>query len=341
MKLIWYLFVKIYVRLGFAFYFKKIHLVGIENIPKKRAILFVSNHQNALIDPLLIGAFTPRELHFLTRADIFEKPLIRALLSTVNMLPIYRMGDGMNSLQKNEKIFKECYTILGKNGTVLIFPEGNHNIKRRVRVLSKGFTRIVFGALENNPELEIDIVPIGINYTNAKKYASSVSIWFGKPIAVNPYYTENETNGASTDLKNTVREAMKKLVSHIENQEDHDQIVKSFREEEFLFPERVNQKLNSKKDLEPLDHKVDNAFNFLTPIVKFNSLFPLLIWKYVYPKISEQEFIATFRYTIGITFFPIFYLLQSWFVYLLLGSNYALTYLLFSFLSVFLFTKSK
>ena len=62
MKILWYLFVKIYVRTGFAFYFKKINLVGIENIPKKRAILFVSNHQNALIDPLLIGAITPREL---------------------------------------------------------------------------------------------------------------------------------------------------------------------------------------------------------------------------------------------------------------------------------------
>lgn len=341
MKLIWYLFVKMYVRLGFAFYFKKIGLVGIENIPKKKAILFVSNHQNALIDPLLIGAVTPRELNFLTRADIFRKPLIKALLSTVNMLPIYRMGDGMNSLQKNEEIFQKCYDILGKNGTVLIFPEGNHNIQKRVRILSKGFTRIVFGALEKHPDLEIAVVPIGINYTNAKKYASSVSLWFGKPISVNEFTVAKEFNEASTDLKNTVREALKKLVTHIDNQEDHDQIIKSFREEEFLFPERVNEKLKGKSELQPLPQELDNPFNFLTPIVKINSFFPLLIWKYVYSKIAEEEFIATFRYTIGITIFPIFYLLQSLLVYLVLGSGYAFTYLISSFLSVYLFTKSK
>lgn len=341
MKLIWYLFVKIYVRTGFAFYFKKIRLVGIKNIPKKKAILFVSNHQNALIDPLLIGAVTPRELNFLTRADIFDKPVIRALLSTVNMLPIYRMGDGMNSLHKNEKIFNKCYDILGKNGTVLIFPEGNHNIKKRVRVLSKGFTRIVFGALEKKPELEVVVVPIGINYTNAKKYASSVSIWFGKPISVNDYYDTKDKNGASTDLKNTVTEAMKELVTHIENHEEHDEIIKSFKEEEFLYPEIVNQKLKREKDLKPLEQEADNSFNFLTPIVKINSFFPLLVWKYVYPKIREEEFIATFRYTIGITLFPVFYVFQTWLVYLLLGSNYAFTYLICSFLSVYLFTKSK
>ena len=341
MKILWYLFVKIYVRTGFAFYFKKINLVGIENIPKKRAILFVSNHQNALIDPLLIGATTPRELNFLTRADIFNKPLVKALLSSVNMLPIYRMGDGMNSLHKNEEIFQKCYDILGKNGTVLIFPEGNHNIKKRVRILSKGFTRIVFGALENNPDLELVVVPIGINYTNAKKYASSVSIHFGRPISVNEFYGSKEINEASTELKHSVREAMKKLVTHIENLEDHDQIIKTFREDEFLFPEMVNQKLNSKKDLVPIQEEAVKPFNFLTPIVKVNSFFPLLIWKYVSPKIREDEFIATFRYTIGITIFPIFYLFQSWLVYLFLGSSYAFTYLLISFLSVYLFTKSK
>lgn len=341
MKLIWYLFVKMYVRMGFAFYFKKIHLVGIENIPKKKAILFVANHQNALIDPLLLGAFTPRELNFLTRADVFNKPLIRLLLSTVNMLPIYRMGDGLTSLHKNEEIFQKCYRILGKKGTILIFPEGSHNIKRRVRVLSKGFTRIVFGAMERHPEIEIVVLPVGINYSNAKKYASSVSIWFGQPISVNKFKLEKEGNGASTDLKNEVSEAMKKLVTHIDDHEEHDEIVKSFHEEDFLHPEKVNERLAGKNDLSPPLKQKNTSFNFLTPIVKTNSFLPLLIWKYLQPKINEEEFIATYRFSVGITAFPVFYLFQSWLVYWFMGSTYALIYLALSLLSVYLFTKSK
>ena len=341
MKLIWYLFVKMYVRLGFAFYFKKIRLVGVENIPKKKAILFVANHQNALIDPLLIGAFTPRELNFLTRADVFNKRLIRLLLSTVNMLPIYRMGDGLTSLYKNEEIFQKCYRILGKKGTILIFPEGSHNIKRRVRVLSKGFTRIVFGAMERHPDIEIVVMPIGINYSNAKKYASSVSICFGQPISVNKFKPEKDTNGASTELKNEVSEALKKLVTHIESLEEHDEIVRSFHEEDFLHPEKVNEQLSGKNALPPPLKEKKPSFNFLTPIVKTNSFFPLFIWKYLYPKIKEEEFIATYRFSLGITLFPLFYLFQSGLVYALLGSTYALLYLVLSVLSVYLFTKSK
>ena len=112
MKKLWYLFVKIYMRAGFAFYFKKILISGKENIPRNKAILFVANHQNALIDPLLIGATTPRELNFLTRADVFNKPLVKRLLSTVNMLPIYRIRDGITSLSRNEEVFEKCYLFI-------------------------------------------------------------------------------------------------------------------------------------------------------------------------------------------------------------------------------------
>ena len=201
MKKIWYLFVKYYMRLGFAFYFKKILISGADQVPRNKAILFVSNHQNALIDPLLIGAVSPRELNFLTRADVFNKPLIKALLSSVNMLPIYRIKDGITGLSRNEEVFQKCYKILNNKGTVLIFPEGNHNIQRRLRVLSKGFTRIILGALEANPDLEIVVVPIGINYTNAKKFASSVHLVFGEAIPVHDEHKDNALNGASSTLK--------------------------------------------------------------------------------------------------------------------------------------------
>ena len=341
MKYIWYLFVKMYVRLGFAFYFKKIDLVGLKNIPRKQAVLFVANHQNALIDPLLIGALTPRELNFLTRADVFNKPFIKALLSTVNMLPIYRIRDGLNSLSKNEEVFKKCYHILGRNGTVLIFPEGNHNIQRRIRILSKGFTRIVFGSLEKHPEKEILVVPVGINYSNAKKYASSVRIIFGKPISVQEHRNGKEMNEASTSLKNEVRDSLKKLVTHIEDHEQHDEIIKYFAEEEFLYPENVNAKLLNIDNLKKQGPQKKETFNFLTPLVKANSILPLLLWKYLSPKIEEEEFIATYKFSMGITVFPSFYLLQSWIVYSLMGSLYGFTYLSLSFLSIYLFTKSR
>ena len=337
MKKLWYLFVKYYMRIGFAFYFKKIKVSGVENIPKNKAILFLANHQNALVDPLLIGALTPRELNFLTRSDVFSTPLINALLSSVNMLPIYRMKDGLNSLAKNEEVFEKCYTILNNNGTVLIFPEGNHNIKRRLRMLSKGFTRIVFGALENNPEQEIFIQPIGINYTNAKKFGTSVHLIFGNPIKVK----SPNSSIQNSPLKNEASDTMKELITHIEDLDHYDEIEKSFNEEDFMDPVKVNMQVQNLKFPLNIAEQEDNQFNLLDPFIRVNSFIPLLFWKYFYPKIGEEEFIATFRFTFGITLFPIAYLIQAFIIGHFYGSTIGLTYLVLSFLLMYLFVKSK
>ena len=351
MKSLWYLLVKIYVRTGFAFYFKKVKLVGLENVPRDKAVLFVANHQNALIDPLLIGAFIPRRLHFLTRADVFYKPHIRALLSTVNMLPIYRIRDGRESLSKNEEVFQKCYRILNKKGTVLIFPEGNHNIQRRVRVLSKGFTRIVFGALESYGDHELMVVPIGINYTNARRYASSVSLNVGAPIRANdfipdPQWSEDQSqssngNGASSALKDKVRDSLKELVTHIEDAERHDHLESCFEEEEFLDPQAINKKLEQPDELVPVKRNGQGSFNFLLPLVRANSFFPLLIWNNLKSKIEEDEFIATYKFALGMTAVPIFYAIQALVIGYFFGSTAGWIYLGSSFLIVYLLTKSR
>ena len=341
MKLLWYYFVKLYMRIGFAFYYKKLLLVGKDNIPKNKAVLFVSNHQNALIDPLLIAVTNSRVTHFLTQAVVFKNPIVKKLLFSVNMIPIYRIRDGRNSVSQNDKIFEYCYQLLNKKQAVLIFSEGSHNIQRRVRPLNKGFTRIVFGAIEQNPGLEIDIIPIGINYSNAKRYASNVSIYYGKPISVNQFWEKLDKIESTNALKNEVSDQMKKLTAHIEDSSKHDEIVTYFREDEFIFPEKVNKKLEDLSSLKPLDYKIENQFNFLTPIVKFNSFIPLHIWKYTYTKIKEEEYISTFKFTVGITAFPVFYFLQTWVISYFFGSTLGYTYLIFSFLSIYLLTKTK
>lgn len=341
MKLIWYLFVKLYTRTGFAFFYKKVQVSGIKNVPKNTAVLFVANHQNALIDPLLLGAFLPRQIHFLTRADVFGKPLVRMLLNSVNMLPIYRIRDGRDSLSKNEEVFQKCFKILNSKGTVLIFPEGSHNIQRRVRNISKGFTRIVFGALDQYGDHELMVLPVGINYTNARKYASSVSLHIGEPIRANDYYQREKHTVSSAALKEEVRDRLKNLTTHIEDQEKHDHLESCFQEEEFLDPQKVNRKLEQPELLKTVDQDNSTDFNLLLPLVKVNSFFPLLIWNRIKTRIKEEEFIATYKFSVGVTAFPLFYILQAWILAAFFGSGVGWAYFGFSLLSVWLLTKSR
>ena len=76
MKKIWLYSVRSYVSIGMFFYFKRIDVFGFENIPKDKPVLFLGNHQNALLDPLLIAIKCGRFSFFLTRAGVFKKPLV-------------------------------------------------------------------------------------------------------------------------------------------------------------------------------------------------------------------------------------------------------------------------
>ncbi len=92
---------------------------------------------------------------------MFKKELIRKLLMSLQMLPVYRVRDGWNNITNNTTIFNTCTELLNKNQAIVMFPEGNHNLARRVRPLSKGFTRIVFDSIEKHPNLDLQIVPVG------------------------------------------------------------------------------------------------------------------------------------------------------------------------------------
>ena len=51
-------------------------------MPKNEPILFLGNHQNALLDPLLLAITSGRYTHFLTRAQVFKKTLVSKILKT-------------------------------------------------------------------------------------------------------------------------------------------------------------------------------------------------------------------------------------------------------------------
>lgn len=339
-KKLWYYFIRTFTQIGFFFYFKKILTYGQENIPQKKAVFFVSNHPNALIDPLLIATTNRRITYYFTRSGVFKNKLVEKLLHSVNMLPVYRMSDGISTLQNNEKIFAYAFDRLNQHFSLLIFAEGSHSLKRRVRPLSKGFTRIIFGAMDRYPGLEIDVVPVGINYSDPTRFGSSVAIYYGKPISANPYWLANDKNKATAELVKRTSEALKEIVCHIGTDENYEAILQNTKKEAFLDPVTFNKGISALKTGEGIAQP-EKSFNLLQKIVSINSFFPLLVWLYFEKGIHEKEFMATFKFTLGITVFPLFYILQSLMVGYLFGKPAGCLYFGFSFLSLWLLSKIK
>jgi 1-acyl-sn-glycerol-3-phosphate acyltransferase len=133
LKKLWLIIVEAYIKLGFLFYYKKIKKIYLEEIPKDKAVMFLSNHQSALLDPLLITVNSTRKNYFLTRADVFKNRIVKSILTSLQMIPVYRLRDGIRTITKNNEIFSYCSEILMDNNSIILFPEGNHSLNRSVR----------------------------------------------------------------------------------------------------------------------------------------------------------------------------------------------------------------
>jgi 1-acyl-sn-glycerol-3-phosphate acyltransferase len=337
LKKIWLHTVRIYLTIGLFFYYKKIVVVKESQIPKNKPLLFLSNHQNALIDALLIATTSGRFSYFLTRASVFKKPLVSKLLHSVNMLPVYRVRDGWSTISNNNYIFKTCTEQLKNNQVVALFPEGNHHKNRTVRLLSKGFTRIIFETLSTYPDLDLQLVPIGINYKEGSTFGDSVALFYGTPIPAKSMVSDF-SNEEIVVLRQTIQKKIKGLTTHIES-DVYPEIIEKLNvlHVDFLNPKSVNTCIQSNfQKCETMPRETKNWIKkFFTGLLILNLFLPVIIWiYYIKTKIDEVEFIATFRFAIAITLVPIWIVLCCF----LLAFNFGFMFGIAYFLSVLLIT---
>jgi len=318
---------------------KKIIVNGKENIPKKGAILFMANHPNGLIDPLIITTNNPRTNYFLTRAASFKKPLVRWFLNSLNLIPIYRIRDGVNQLNKNKEVFERCFNLLDNQKALMIFPEGSHDKRRTVRSLSKGFSRIVFGAIERNPKLQIQIIPVGITYQDSSSYPFKVSLNYGTPILANDFYKSNLNHSDIKEIKDVISDQLKTLSVHIPLTEEYGKLIEKLSSAniDFTKVDEVNSMIQSNIIIKR-DRRI-NLVKFLKPIVISNSFIPWLFWKYVKNKVTDFEFISTFKFGVGsLTVIP-FFLMNSYIIYNLFTLKSSIIYFSCSILILLIYSK--
>ena len=334
---------RLWVKINIHLYFGKIKVVGLENVPKGKPVLFLPNHQNALLDVLLIGIDCNRKPWFLTRADVFKSKRLVWLFNVFQMIPIYRIRDGRASLKSNQAVFDRCSELLIQKEAVLMFPEANHNLKRRVRPLSKGFTRILFNTLDKSPDTDIMIVPIGINYSDAVKFPDQVALYFDVPISVKELYNPSDEKGSIDSIKEAVSSSLKRVTTHIEDEDTYDESVKHLdaRGVDYLDPQEVNAILQ-KMPSEGIE--VNSNLNIFWGIGKVLFMllnFPiLLLWRSFFkPKVLEAEFMSTLRFAFAVLTYPIYYVLVFTVLALIWNSLIGLVAALSVFLFNSMFTK--
>lgn len=287
---------------GLKSYYKKIKISGLENIPKGKPILILPNHQNGLIDPILIGTLCRLNPYYLARSDVFKNPIANWFLRSIQMMPIYRIRDGRDLLHKNEEIFDQCAELLLHSKNLMLFPEGSHGIDRRVRILKNGFYHILSRALKQNPNLEVQILPIGFNYKHLEQFPDSVAIKIGNPISVQQLIKDQEESEHLSLLKKALKKELIQLTTHIDDQKNYTEVFEylHLKKVDFLNPEVTNQMIASyqtSKTSYPIEVKKTSFMRQLSRILLYALNFPIvLIWRLSNPKRFDIEFVSTFRF---------------------------------------------
>lgn len=194
-------------------YFREIRLLNPEVVPSDVPVVFFPNHRSAFMDPIVVATQLKRPVHFLARGESFSNPVLAFIFRYLHMIPIYRKKFSPEETHKNEEVFEQCFQLLEKGGAIMIFPEGLSQTKPRLLPFKTGTARIAFGAeSRNNFDLNVQLVPVGINYSNPHRFQSDLLLDFGTPIKVSDYrelYQKDPTeavNRLTSDMENALRE---------------------------------------------------------------------------------------------------------------------------------------
>ena len=99
------------------------------------------------------------------------------------------------------KVYDSVFDELEAGGVVGIFPEGGSHDRPDLLPLKPGVAIMALGALANNPDCGVKIIPIGMNYFHAHKFRSRAVVEIGHPIEVSPEQVEAYKSG---DRRNAV-----------------------------------------------------------------------------------------------------------------------------------------
>ena len=172
-------------------FFKNILVQNANRVPYNKPVILASNHPNSLVDPIVIGLTLPRNVYFLARGDVFNSTLKGKLLNSFHVLPIFRKEDTQKNYLLNQKTFIQCNKLLKQNKSILIFSEGFCIQEKKLRPLKKGTARMAIEAMEFfDYNLDVQIVPVSINYSQPVKFRSDLVISFGNAISVTNYLNE-------------------------------------------------------------------------------------------------------------------------------------------------------
>ncbi|MYL59777.1 1-acyl-sn-glycerol-3-phosphate acyltransferase [Virgibacillus halodenitrificans] len=170
----------------------RIKVIGKENVPKQGPVIICSNHISNL-DPPVVGITSPRDIYFMAKGELFEKPILGKLLLGIHAFPVKRGLSDRNALRKGLKI-------LDIQETLGLFPEGTRS---KSGELGKPLAGAGFFALRS----QAVIIPCAI--IGPYKPFKRLKVVYGSPVDMEHY---RQSKASAKEAADGIMEEISKLI---------------------------------------------------------------------------------------------------------------------------------
>lgn len=219
-----YIFTKILAKFYFWVFAKRLSIYNPAATKIVTPMVLGVNHPNSFLDAVIVGTVMDHRVHFITRSGVFKNPIVRKLLRSVNMIPIYRMSDGKGQLANNDATFEEVRKILQRGEHVLIFVEGFCKHQTTLQLpLKKGAPRMLMQAWADG--LDVTFLPVWVRYNSFVDFPKTFDINFGKQFGKEVISANMESGVASVAI-NKAAEVQLQELSEITNADNSLKIPK-------------------------------------------------------------------------------------------------------------------
>lgn len=128
----------------------EIEVVGLENVPKDKTVVYIGNHQGAMDIPLLLG-YIPFPKAFIAKIEILKIPILSKWMKMMQCVFLNR-----KDMRQSVKAMHDAVDIVKNGYSLVIFPEGTRSKGGPVKSFKPGSFKLAF-------QSESPIVPVTID----------------------------------------------------------------------------------------------------------------------------------------------------------------------------------
>lgn len=209
-----------FVRFVLGIWFRRVEVVGAAGAPSRGPLIVIANHENGLLDPMLIAGYLPIGPRFLGKSTLWKIPVLWPFLKLARVVPVQRRKDeaeGGGDMSKNQEMFAVAAKVLEEGGVIALFPEGESHNQPGILPLKTGAARICLSGPETTR-----ILAVGIAFHDKHRFRGRALVMVGEVLDPTPFRAQMavDPKAASHALTDAMSDALKKVTINVPTWED-------------------------------------------------------------------------------------------------------------------------